>query len=183
MPNIIDYLSWRGDLSFKQAEINEVDKIILARFSNIPFSEIELKEKETIGNIALKMSKLEDKSFIWSGDKEFINAIGKTKRYKELEVTDYSEIKDLLAEKQFAAITIGLPNKIKYISYRGTDTSLVGWKEDFNMTFMKDIPAQKEALNYLNKIAKKYRDKLIIGGHSKGGNIAIYASMNAEDKF
>ena len=183
MPNIIDYLNWRGNLSFKQSELNEVDKIILARFSNLPFSEIELKEKDTIGNIALKMSKLNDKSFIWSGDKEFISAIGKTKRYKELKVTDYLEIKDLLAEKQFAAITIWLPNKVKYISYRGTDTSLVGWKEDFNMTFMKDIPAQKEALNYLNKIAKKYRDKLIVGGHSKGGNIAIYASIYCENKF
>lgn len=183
MPNIIDYLNWRGDLSFKQAELNEVDKIILARFSNLPFNEIELQEKDTIENIALKMSKIDDKSFFWSGDKEFINTIGKTKRYKELKVTDYLEIKDLLAEKQFAAVTIWLPNKVKYISYRGTDTSLVGWKEDFNMTFMKDIPSQKEALNYLNKIATKYRNKLIVGGHSKGGNIAIYASMYCENKF
>ena len=183
MPNIIDYLNWRGDLSFKQSKLNEVDKIILARFSNIPFSEIELQEKDTIENIAIKMSKLNDKSFIWSGDKEFANAIGKTKRFRELIVTDYVENKDLVAEKQFAAVTIWLPNKVKYISYRGTDTSLVGWKEDFNMTFMKDIPAQKEALNYLNKIAKKYREKLIVGGHSKGGNIAIYASMHCKDKF
>lgn len=183
MPNIMDYLKWRGDITFKQVPINEVDKIILARFSNMPFSEIGLQEKDTIGNIALKMANLEDKSFIWNGDKEFINAIGKTKRYKELIVTDYLEIKDLLAEKQFAAITIWLPNKVKYISYRGTDTSLVGWKEDFNMTFMKNIPAQKEALNYLNKIAQKYRDKLIVGGHSKGGNISIYASMYCENKF
>lgn len=183
MPNIIDYLKWRGDLSFKQSELNDVDKIILARFSNMPFGKIELQEGDTIGAIALKMSKLNDKSFIWSGDKEFINAIGKAERYKELKVSDYIEIKDLLAEKQFAAITIWLPNKLKYISYRGTDTSVVGWKEDFNMTFMKDIPAQKEALDYLNKIAKKYKDKLIVGGHSKGGNIAIYAAMYCENKF
>lgn len=183
MPNIIDYLNWRGDLSFKQSQLNEVDKIILARFSNLPFSEIVLKEEDTIGNIAIKMSKLSDKSFIWGGDKAFVTAIGKTKRYKELKVTDCLEIKDLVAEKQFAAITIWLPNKVKYISYRGTDRSLVGWKEDFNMTFMKNIPSQKEALDYLNKIAKKYRDKLIIGGHSKGGNIAIYASMYCENKL
>lgn len=183
MPNIIDYLNWRGDLSFKQSKLNEVDKIILARFSNMPFSEIELQKKDTIGNIALKMSNLEDKSFIWGGDKEFINAIGKTKRYKDLKVTDYLETKDLLAEKQFAAITIWLPNRLKYVSFRGTDTSLVGWKEDFNMSFMKDIPAQKEALDYLNKIGEKYRDKLIVGGHSKGGNVSIYASTKCKSKI
>lgn len=183
MPNIMDYLNWRGDLSFKQDSLNEIDKIILARFSNLPFNDISLEEVDTIGNIALKMSKIKDESFFWNGDKEFIESIGKTKRYKDLKVSDHMEIKDLLAEKQFAAVTIWLPNKLKYISFRGTDTSLVGWKEDFNMTFMKNIPSQKEALSYLNKIGEKYRDKLIVGGHSKGGNISIYASMYSKPKI
>ena len=80
-------------------------------------------------------------------------------------------------------ITIIMPDNTIYISYRGTDTSLVGWKEDFNMSFMKDIPAQKEALDYLNKIGEKYRDKLIVGGHSKGGNVSIYASMKCKSKI
>lgn len=184
MPNIIDYLNSRGQLSFKEEPLNEVDKIILARFSNLPFSEIELKEKDTIENIALKMYELDDKKFFWNGDKEFINAIGKSKRYKKLKVMDFLEIKDLLAEKQFAAITICLPNRLKYVSFRGTDTSLVGWKEDLNMSFMKDIPSQKEAVKYLNYIGKKYLlSKLIVGGHSKGGNIAIYSSMKCKSKI
>ena len=61
--------------------------------------------------------------------------------------------------------------------------SLVGWKEDFNMSFMKDIPSQKESVKYINKIGKKYKDKLIIGGHSKGGNLSIYSSMFCDDKI
>ena len=180
MANIIDYLDIKGDVDFEQSPINEIDKIILARFSNLPFGKIVFEKKETIENVALKMLNLKDEDFFWKGDKEFVQKIGKNRRYKDLIVSDYSEIKDLLIEKQFAAITIWISNKLRYVSFRGTDTSLVGWKEDFNMAFMDDIPAQKEGLEYLNSIGKKYRGKLIVGGHSKGGNISIYASMRCK---
>jgi len=183
MPNIIDYLKWRGDLTFKQDNINEVDAIILARFSYLPFKEINFAKKHTISEISNKMQDLNLDKFIWEDDKEFIIKLGNTRRYKDLIITDYKEILDIEAEKQFAAITIWLPNKYKYVSFRGTDMSLVGWKEDFNMSFMKDIPSQKEAVKYLNEIGKKYREKLIIGGHSKGGNLAIYSSMFCENKI
>lgn len=182
MPNIIDYLNWRGDLSFKQDGINEVDCIILARFSYLPFKDIKLEKIDDIENIANKMQELSIDKFIWKDDKEFIIKLGKTKRYKDLIISDYSEIMDIEAEKQFAAVTIWLPSRYKYISFRGTDMSLVGWKEDFNMSFMQDIPSQKEAVKYLNKIGRKYRGKLIVGGHSKGGNLAIYSAMFCDNK-
>lgn len=183
MPNIIDYLNWRGDLSFKKDTINEVDKIILARFSYLPFKDILLENKDCIENISNKMKDLSLDKFIWKDDKEFIIKLGQTKRYKDLVVTDYQEILDLEAEKQFAAVTIWLPNRYKYISFRGTDMSLVGWKEDFNMSFMQNIPSQKEAVRYLNEIGGKYITKLILGGHSKGGNIAVYAAMFCKDRI
>ena len=182
MPNIIDYLKWRGDLTFKQDNINEVDAIILARFSYLPFKEINFAKKHTISEISNKMQDLNLDKFIWEDDKEFIIKLGNTRRYKDLIITDYKEILDIESEKQFAAITIWLPNKYKYVSFRGTDMSLVGWKEDFNMSFMKNIPSQKEAVTYFNEIGKKYWDKFIIGGHSKGGNIAVYAAMFCEDR-
>lgn len=177
MPNIMKYLDFRGNLTFKQDELNEVDKIILARFSYLPFKEIVLDKKDNIENISNKMKNLSLEKFIWKSDKEFINKLGKTKRYKDLKITDYKEILDLKAEKQFAAVTIWLPQRLKYISFRGTDMSLVGWKEDFNMSFMQDIPSQKEAVKYLDEVGKKYFGKLIIGGHSKGGNIAVYSAI------
>ena len=183
MPNIMKYLEFRGDLTFKQDELNEIDKIILARFSYLPFKKITLDRKDTIENISIKMKDLSLDKFIWKADKEFIIKLGKSRRYKDLKVTDYKEIMDLQAEKQFAAITIWLPHRLKYISFRGTDMSLVGWKEDFNMSFMKDIPSQKEAVKYLNEIGKKYFGKLIIGGHSKGGNIAVYSAIFCEEKI
>ena len=182
MPNIMKYLEIKGDITFKQEEINEVDKIILTRISYLPFKEIKLDKKDNIENISNKMKDLSLNKFIWKADKEFVIKLGLTKRFKDLKVTDYKEIMDLHAEKQFAAITIWLPNKLKYISFRGTDMSLVGWKEDFNMSFMKDIPSQKEAVKYLNKIGKKYLGKLIIAGHSKGGNISIYAAINCRSR-
>ena len=183
MSNIMKYLETRGNLTFKQDNINEVDKIILTRFSYLPFKEISLDKKDNIENISNKMKDLSVEKFIWKEDKKFILKLGKTKRYKDLKVTDYREIFDSQAEKQFAAITIWLSHRVKYISFRGTDMSLVGWKEDFNMSFMKDIPSQKEAVEYLNEIGRKYFGKLIVGGHSKGGNIAIYSSIFCENKI
>ena len=184
MPNIIDYLNWRGDLEFKQDGINEVDIIILSRFSYLPFKDINLEKIENIKNIANKMKDLEEGKFVWKDDKTLIQVLGKSNRYQDLIVSDYQEILDIDAEKQFAAVTISLPSKYKYISFRGTDMSLVGWKEDFNMSFMRHIPSQKEAVKYLNEVGKKYRrDKLIVGGHSKGGNLAVYSAMFCDDRI
>ena len=183
MSNIIDYIKWRGDLSFDQAPINEIDNIILARFSYLPFKYIELNNMETIESISNKMKDFDIERFLWDDDKEFIKLLGQVDRYKNLKTTNYIEIFDKAAEKQFAAITILLPNKTSYISFRGTDSSLVGWKEDLNMSFMENVPSQKEAVNYLNNIARKNKDKLIIGGHSKGGNLAVYSEIFCEDKI
>ena len=183
MPNILDYLSRRGDLSFKQDGINEVDTIILSRFSYLPFKDIHMDKIDSIENIADKMKDISLDKFIWKDDKEFIIKLGKTRRYKDLIITDYKEILDLEAEKQFAAVVIWLPKGYKYISFRGTDMSLVGWKEDFNMSFMQNIPSQLEAVNYLNEIGSRYMGKLIVGGHSKGGNLAVYASMFCKERI
>lgn len=183
MPNINDYIKYRGDLTLKKDDINEIDKIIFSRISYLPFKDIVFKKIETIEDISYKMKDLSLDKFIWKDDKQFIINLGQTNRYKDLKISDYKESMDIEAEKQFAAITIWLPKKLKYISFRGTDMSLVGWKEDFNMSFMQNIPSQKEAVNYLNEIGKKYRNKLIIGGHSKGGNIAVYASIFCNEKI
>lgn len=180
MSNINDYLKWRGDISLKHDELNEIDELILARYSYFPFFKIEMESEETISDISKKMSKFKDDEYNYLGDREMNALIGKSVRFKNLKVTDYKESNDQEEEKQFSAITITLNDELKYISFLGTDKSIIGWKEDFNLSFTQDIPAQIEALKYANNMMKKYpNSKFIFGGHSKGGNVAIYAAINS----
>lgn len=178
MPNLEDYIKWRGDLSFKVSPFNEIDNMILARFSYMPFRRIKMDKSETIENIAKKMKKFEEDKFSFHGDREMCQLMGHSTRFKDLIVTDFEENNDKESEKQFAAITIHLPERIIYLSFNGTDNSIVGWKEDFNMSFMENVPSQIEGKEYTKKIAEKYPyTKIMMGGHSKGGNIAVYSAI------
>lgn len=179
MPNIHDYLLWRGDLDFKASTFNIIDDMILARFSYLPFHKIQLEEIETIESIAKKFKKFENKEFAYKGDKELISLLGQSNRFKNMHITDFKTIIDTNIEKQFAAITIHIDDSNMYISYNGTDDTIVGWKEDFNLSFMENIPSQIEGLNYLKTQAQKNDKSIRIGGHSKGGNIAIYSAINS----
>jgi len=80
------------------------------------------------------------------------------------------------AEKQFSAITFLLPGDLAYVAFRGTDSSFVGWKEDLNMAFISPVPSQEESVWYLNRVLDRLSCRLMTGGHSKGGNLAIYAA-------
>ena len=176
--NINDYLVWRGDIPFSSNyPFNDVDALILARFSYLPFDSIKIGD-ETISSISSKMEKLDITAFKIDDDKLLIHNLGKCERFKNLRVSDFvfNRVKSL--EKQFGAISIHLSDFI-YVSYIGTDNSLVGWKEDCNMSFKKNVPAQKEGVKYLSKIAFKYNGKIVLGGHSKGGNVAVYSALNS----
>ena len=183
MANINDYLIWRGDLPINSSfKFNEIDSMILARFSYLLFNKINMKEKETIESISNKMKDFDNDDFNYNGDKELITNLGQSNRFKDMIVSDYIKKNDKKMEKQFSAITIHISDKELYVSYIGTDKSILGWKEDFNMSFMEKIPAQIEGYKYLNNISKKYPNKQIrIGGHSKGGNIAIYSSITVPE--
>lgn len=174
--NVNDYLVWRGDILFSDDyPFNDVDALILARFSYLPFDKIKLGD-ETISSISSKMEKLDISDFKIDDDKLLIHNLGKSSRFKSLKVSDFVFNKVKSLEKQFGAVTIHLPNFI-YISYIGTDNSLVGWKEDCNMSFKKNVPAQKEGVKYLSEIAFKYKGLIALGGHSKGGNVAVYSAL------
>lgn len=178
MSNINDYLKWRGDISLSYSSFNEVDELILARFSYLPFKKINLEEVETIEDISKKMANFKEEDFAYHGDKELTSLLGKSERFKDFKVTDFVENTDVETEKQFSAITVHLNDKIMYVSFDGTDNSIVGWKEDFNMSFLENIPSQIAGKNYLETIANKYKTKKIyVGGHSKGGNVSVYAAI------
>jgi len=184
MANIFDYIEWRGDLSLSKDEFNEIDNLILSRFSYFPFDEIMKKDEVvTIKELSERFQKrdINKMSILWEDDVNLFPAMGISKRFGEMKVTRYVNVISLEQEKQFSAITIIMPDDTIYISYRGTDNTVVGWKEDLNMTFKSHIPSQIDAVKYLEEIATLYPNKLRIGGHSKGGNLAIYASVFANE--
>ena len=180
MSNILDYIKWRGDITLGESCFNEIDNLILSRFSYFPFDDL-IKENEmlTIKELSNRFKKHDIKKMriLWKEDVDLFPLMGDSKRYGEMYASDFVNIIDKKLEKQFAAITIIMPNDTIYVSFRGTDATIVGWKEDFNMSFKSHIESQISAKEYLNKISAKYSNKnIIVGGHSKGGNEAIYAS-------
>jgi hypothetical protein len=193
MTNIFDYIRWRGDLSFHQSAFNPVDNIILTHLSYLPFDGIvpTPDEKNTISiadaakmiaAVLARKPEAFDDVLVCKEDPALLAALGSCERYKHLKLSGYVNQIDLKQEKQFSALTIMTGDRSSLIAYRGTDNTLVGWKEDFNMSFSTAVPAQKEAVIYLEKMAGQFRGKLRIGGHSKGGNLAVYAAAFCEKK-
>ena len=102
-------------------------------------------------------------------------------RFRNMTLNGYTALLDDSIEQQFAALTIDLGNGSIYISFRGTDDTIVGWKEDLNMGFLEEIPSQKQSVAYVARMARQYPDKTIrIGGHSKGGNLAVYSAVKSD---
>lgn len=113
---------------------------------------------------------------------DFYHAIAANPRFSDIEMGAFLEQFDGDEQTQFAAVTYRLPSGMLVVAFRGTDDSLVGWKEDFNMAFQYPVPAQVTAADYLARVAELWKDvPIVLTGHSKGGNLAVYAAMNAED--
>lgn len=191
MAQILEYLKWRGDITFQQSGFNEVDNLILSVLSYIDFSDIVSENKKesitleeayqsfTNKNIGMDITKL---PMYYKVAIQFLREMVKTKRFSQIRISNYIEILDTKKELQFGALTILLPDGYIFISYRGTDDTLVGWKEDFNLTFLDETPAQKKAVQYLESAQLPRYSRLFLGGHSKGGNLAIYAAIKCKAK-
>ena len=185
MSNVCEYVKWRGDLTLKQSKFNEIDALILTRLSYFPFDQlIQPNEEATVEELSKRFEKA-DKStmkILWEDDNELFPLMGKSKRFGKMIVTQYVNKISAEQEKQFSATTVILPDNTIFVTYRGTDATIVGWKEDFNMCFKSHIASQKDAVEYLNMVSKKYKRLIRIGGHSKGGNLAVYAAMFTNSK-
>lgn len=180
MANLFDYIVWRGDLTLAQSGFNEIDGMILARLSYVPFEWVAdaLHNTATIGSVAAALLCVPDieNKVTSAEDINLLRALAESPRFCTMELFAYENQLDLESQTQFSAITVRLQDELIYIAFRGTDHTLVGWKEDFNMTFVCPVPAQRLAVDYLAKIAKSVDSKMILGGHSKGGNLAVYAA-------
>ena len=186
MSNLFDYMDWRGDLTVKQDPLNEIDGLVLSRLSYLPFDGIvspAIGEWMTIGQAAQKFRQTGDPSakVFLEEDNHLLSAMEESERFRNMSLSGYVNQIDYRAEKQFSAVVIKVSEDLFFISYRGTDNTLVGWKEDFNMGFMTPVPAQKDAVDYLERAASVLYGELMTGGHSKGGNLAVYAAAFCSD--
>ncbi len=182
MADILEYLRWRGDLTIANSPFNAVDSLILSVFSYLPFDGIvpETLDKSgiSIAKAAALLFELDPKTLPIRDprDLDLLAAIAGSERFKHMNLCAYVNDIDIEQQKQFAAMTVMTGDKYAYLAFRGTDLTLVGWKEDFNMSFLTPVPAQTAAVEYLERVASRIRLKLRLGGHSKGGNLAAYAA-------
>lgn len=192
MADIEEYLDWRGDLTFKQDSFNDVDNGLLSALAYVDMRGI-VPESDSKGSITLAEASgkfFEEhteqqlkvmQSFI-SETPFLMKKMAESRRFSEIRLSKYMEIIDEEAQMQFAAFHIDLGDGSTYIVFKGTDDTLVGWKEDFNMSFISPVPSQHTAVEYVNNTVKAGEGKLRFGGHSKGGNLAIYAAVHCDGR-
>lgn len=178
MANIFDYMDWR-DISVEKVEFNEIDNLILSRLSYFPFDGIVEENEEITVKESYERYKTNGTTgrILQEEDIQLFPILANSERFGNLKLTNYINKLDPVQEKQFSAITILMPDDTIYVAYRGTDNTIIGWKEDFNMSFSELVPAQTDSVSYLENVADKYSNqKILVGGHSKGGNLAVYAA-------
>lgn len=187
MKNMVDYIKESGNEKMDERPFGDVDSLILSQFSYLKMDGIVPgigKHKAvSLKQIAAHpdFEKLFSDERYAKDNKALFQAMLESRRFGGMKVNFHVNIVDEGWQLQFSASTILLEKGPVYVAFRGTDENLVGWKEDFNMAFITPVPSQEKAVQYLNSAADLFAGDFIVGGHSKGGNLAVYASMNALD--
>lgn len=193
MATLYDYLDWRGDISFSEHSLCEIDALIFSLLCYVDLNGIVTDD--TAKNGVTLNSAAKQYFTAHKGEKATLGAIvpaetltllakaAKTRRYANVRLSCYVNNVDPKTQTQFSALTYKLCDGETFIAFRGTDDTLVGWKENFNMSFMETVPAQLEAAEYLAYIAKKVKGDLYVGGHSKGGNLAVFSAVEAKKQI
>ena len=191
MPNLFDYLEWRGDLTLAESPLNEVDNLIFSLLSYVDLEGIIPNHRS--GGITVREAAAEyffthpeyasrPLGLIIPADiLTLFRRVAHTRRFRDLVLLDYVNEISEERETQFSGITVRLPEEGIFVAFRGTDDTIVGWKEDFKLSILEEVPAQTMAADYLNRLDLTPDTKLYIGGHSKGGNLAVWAALKAPD--
>ena len=186
--NFMTYLKWRGDLNFKTHPFNEIDALILTELVYIHLDNIVPKVEEG-GTISIRQAnarykKSTEREMIFYKEKEdLFDMLATCSRFAELELCNFVNTYDKEAQEQFAAMHVNITPYLTFVAFRGTDSTVIGWREDFNMSYMMPVPAQQSAVEYLNQTAKGMFKKYWLGGHSKGGNLAVYSGVFCNPKL
>lgn len=181
MKNIIDYVLKHGEQTFAKLPFNELDATVLAQLAYVDFTILEQQPHNMFAQITDR--KLLKKSIkeTWNPESnlQLLEKIQQSRRYQNLKWHNWESKTNVKAEEKFAAVTFEFAPKQYFVSFRGTTSTLLDWKEDFNMTFLDTVPSQKAALSYYQKMVRQHPGRFYLGGHSKGGNLATYAAIHS----
>lgn len=184
----LDYVKWRGDLSFEAAPINEIDELLFACIGKPNYGSVFPESGEAI----TMRDAVEKYMYLHIGQQkvctfappqllELLKLMAESVRYGDLLLSDFVNIVSSDNTEQFSALTVHVPGDRIYVTYRGTDDTLLAWKENCNLGILTSIPAQRSAVAYLEARSEKYGGEIIVNGHSKGGNLAVYAACCASE--
>lgn len=185
MANVFDYLLWRGDIGFESSPMCEIDVLILSELSYVPLDDVvgaNTPRGITIKAAAeefFKTHSVDDTSLgviVPSAIIRLFYEMAKTERFGNVIISNYVNKTCEKEKKQFSALTAHISRRDVAVLYRGTDDTVVGWRENFNMAFMTPVPAQIDAASYLDNVKLRGVRRVFVGGHSKGGNLAVYAA-------
>ena len=193
MSTIFDYLKNSQYDSFYDKDFTVLDALALTELAYLPFEDLVPADISTDNYISLQhlAERFEEKfqgkypplGMVNAHRLKLLSYLSSFKRYKHIRAFAFANEVSLDSQKQFAAITYQIKPKEYLVVFRGTDDSIIGWKEDFHMTYMKEIPAQLAAKDYLTQICSHLDGKFWLAGHSKGGNLASYAASQVEATF
>lgn len=185
--SILSYICWRGDLSFQSDPWNEIDSLLMAEVAYVNFGENErtfdnpqrLLFADLLTTDILSRYPLRVPSNSLKDHSQLMPLLAKSRRFRNIRILDQVNKVDEERNMQFSALTLQVPDVGTVVAFRGTDPTVTGWKEDFMMSYECPVPAQAEAVKYLKAAADRTRGDLCLTGHSKGGNLALYAAAHS----
>lgn len=181
---IHNYLKEYGDVPFEERPMNDVDSLVLCQFAYLKFDGMvpgvnDNKRSVTLQELAVHPDREQlfaDERFE-KDNRQLFEGMLAGRRFRDVKLNCYINVIEKRWETQFAAVTFILNDGTIYVAFRGTDETIVGWKEDFNMAFLTPVPGQSLSVKYLNVVTNRFPNDFYVGGHSKGGNFAIYSAM------
>ena len=184
---IFDYLDQVAYDSIYETPFNELDMLMLTEITYLPFDQIvsdQISPDCTCRLFEAAEKMPQDLSMLVTKNRlKLLEKIASSTRFKNIKLMGYVNDIDPDVQKQFAAMIFKIKPETYVLTFRGTDDSIIGWKEDFHMTYMDQVPAQKTAVNYLRKAMDALPGQFILTGHSKGGNLASYAASQIEPEY
>lgn len=202
MGTMLNYLEKYGKYTFQEMPMTDVDSLALCQLAYLKFDGMVPGQKvmdrapdglaEVEESLAVTLESLKEhpdfeKLFTdvryEKANRALYQGMIQGERFRNLQLNYYVNVIEEQWETQFSAVTFTLGDGTHYVAFRGTDETIVGWKEDFNMAFLSPVPGQAYSTEYLNKVAGKFTGAFYVGGHSKGGNLAVYSAMTCQPDY